>query len=348
MPDPSKFTLDKTSGYLYDSATGLYYDPNSLYYWNSVIQKYMYYNTEKMTYMLAPVSFDYNAGGSVAQSEAAVEPETKKPKPEKQDKVKVAKKIAKDMERWAKTLNQKKETAVYRTNSNSSDYSVGLGIGSADIGFSVLEKKATNPVLIMGQASVLQPDTTSQAGLPPASTPLVAAYGESESSEDESTDEPDFLDFTKMICNLCKRQLPSSEALDKHSKLSDLHKKNLEAFRSNAKNNSANSASKPVYRDRAKERRMKYGVTDDPQPSKLKEKYLKSRELAETAPSTSSAAAEPIGVENVGNRLLQKMGWTEGQGLGKSNQGRTTIIEVNTFLFLLAKTLACFAISKCS
>lgn len=293
----------------------------------------MYYNTEKMTYMLAPVSFDYNASGAVSQPEVAAEPETKKPKPEKQDKVKVAKKIAKDMERWAKTLNQRKETAVCRGSASASDFSIGPAVGSADIGFSVLEKKSANPVLIMAPAPVLQPDTIPPASFPPASAPLVAAYGESESSEDESTDEPDFLDFAKMICNLCKRQLPSSGALDKHSKLSDLHKKNLETFRANAKN-SANSASKPVYRDRAKERRMKYGVTDDPQPSKLKEKYLKSRELAEAAPSTS-AAAEPIGVENVGNRLLQKMGWTEGQGLGKTNQGRTTIIEVSTFLFLL-------------
>jgi len=35
---------------------------------------------------------------------------------------------------------------------------------------------------------------------------------------------------------------------------------------------------------------------------------------------------------NVGNKLLQKMGWQEGQGLGKGNQGRTTIIEVKIHL----------------
>lgn len=70
---------------------------------------------------------------------------------------------------------------------------------------------------------------------------------------------------------------------------------------------------------------MKYGDTDEPQPSKLKEKYLKVRELVDL-PATSTVA-EPIGSENVGNRLLQKMGWTEGQGLGKANQGRTTIIQ---------------------
>ena len=34
-----------------------------------------------------------------------------------------------------------------------------------------------------------------------------------------------------------------------------------------------------------------------------------------------------IGSDNIGNRLLKKMGWNDGQGLGKSNQGRTQIIE---------------------
>lgn len=45
--------------------------------------------------------------------------------------------------------------------------------------------------------------------------------------------------------------------------------------------------------------------------------------------NSSNLAATPIGKSNLGNRLLQKMGWSEGQGLGKSNQGRTNIIEVN-------------------
>ena len=317
IPDISKFTYDKSSGYHYDCSTGLYYDPNSSYYWNTIIQKYLYYDHDKLTYLLAPVtSYDYT--GIQQQAEISTEPETKKLKPEKQDKVKVAKKIAKDMERWAKTLNQKKESTVCRVNVEGNCNSVGSA-GSADIGYSVLEKKNGNPVLI---------NCPSFANEVPIgaiqSTPLVAAYGESESSEDESqNDDMDFLDFGKLICNLCKRQLTSAEALAKHAKLSDLHKKNLELRRSSTKK--ADASSKIVYRDRAKERRMKYGDTDEPQPSKLKEKYLKARELVEM-PVTSSVA-EPIGSENVGNRLLQKMGWTEGQGLGKANQGRTTIIQ---------------------
>lgn len=32
----------------------------------------------------------------------------------------------------------------------------------------------------------------------------------------------------------------------------------------------------------------------------------------------------------MGNKLLMKMGWKDGQGLGRKNQGRTNIIEVES------------------
>lgn len=223
------------------------------------------------------------------------------------------------MERWAKNLNQKKESSSARANADAVSAASGSATAAADIGFSVLEKK--NGSVPMSTAMF-----RSEVHEEPQSTPLVAEYGgETESSGDEEVfDDIDYLDFSKLICNLCKRQFTSPDTLTKHSKLSSLHKQNLEAKKVRKRPNSE----KIVYRDRAKERRMKYGDPDEPQPSKLKEKYLKSRELVENLPVATTSVMEPIGTENVGNKLLQKMGWTEGQGLGKSNQGRTTIIQV--------------------
>merc|ERR1712079_338023 len=40
------------------------------------------------------------------------------------------------------------------------------------------------------------------------------------------------------------------------------------------------------------------------------------------------ASAPKIGEDNVGNKMLQKMGWKDGLGLGKKNQGRTDVIDV--------------------
>ena len=102
----------------------------------------------------------------------------------------------------------------------------------------------------------------------------------------------------------------------------------------NAQSSSAASAasiSGGRYRDRAKERRQKYGIDDEgPRPNRLKEKYLAAVEEAEMAGNSKGSNREkmPIDGSNIGSKMLQKMGWKEGLGLGKANQGRTTIIEV--------------------
>ena len=80
------------------------------------------------------------------------------------------------------------------------------------------------------------------------------------------------------------------------------------------------------YRDRAKERRNKFGDDDKPIPNKFKEKYLRALDDTSSASGSDLANAPKIAENNKGNKMLQKMGWKDGQGLGKKNQGRTDII----------------------
>lgn len=88
------------------------------------------------------------------------------------------------------------------------------------------------------------------------------------------------------------------------------------------------------YRDRAKERRQKYGEADPPPLNKSRERFHKEIEKQASAAALVAASAQvaqtPIGGGNVGNKLLMKMGWKDGQGLGRKNQGRTNIIEVES------------------
>ena len=111
----------------------------------------------------------------------------------------------------------------------------------------------------------------------------------------------------------------------RHNQLSDLHKQNLEKWCSRSGSVEDSNCDSQQYRDRAKERRTKYGEADAPKPNKLKEKYMRAMQDVET----KSLPEKNIGSDNIGSKMLQRMGWKEGLGLGKSNQGRTDIIEVN-------------------
>ncbi|XP_054720113.1 RNA-binding protein 5-like isoform X2 [Uloborus diversus] len=263
LPDISTYQYDESSGYYYDATTGLYYDANSQYYYNSESQQYLYWAGEHQTYLpvqstQSTTSADVSAQSTIAsmptaattaQGNAATnlteteEQGKKNKKEEKLDKVKIAKKIAKDMEKWAKTLNQKKENAklgivasppitmnpTLMMNSDISRHSA-----AADAGFAILEKRTS-----LAERNALMAELDSKLGVSATKTTLVS-YGDDSDSDTEPDTAPDvkrpqnskvdesrFIDLSKMACLLCKRQFPNKDALSRHQQLSDLHKKNL-------------------------------------------------------------------------------------------------------------------------
>ncbi|CAL8086789.1 unnamed protein product [Calicophoron daubneyi] len=87
------------------------------------------------------------------------------------------------------------------------------------------------------------------------------------------------------------------------------------------------------YRDRAKERRQRYGLPSPPR-SKYRDEISPSPQTALTPPTdqiplpgNNSPFLPQPPAANVGSRLMEKMGWQAGQGLGRANQGRTDIVE---------------------
>lgn len=151
-----------------------------------------------------------------------------------------------------------------------------------------------------------------------------------------------------VICTLCRRQFSSPEQLQRHEKESKLHaenlaKQNLAQQQSQTQTQNQQQQQPVVYRDRASERRAIYGQSEIPDESEFGRKdevFNRGKRRAgsiteyfidnngnnnNSSSSTSNTTPPTVLIEdtnNPGNQLLRRMGWSDGQGLGKDSSGR--------------------------
>ena len=117
------------------------------------------------------------------------------------------------------------------------------------------------------------------------------------------------------LCLICRRKFANLDKLHKHEKLSDLHKENL------AKKDAATTtaASETSYRDRTKERQLMYGSHVPTKSTSHAEALLAEHSAASIVPTEIIRPEDTLNdTNNVGNKLLQKMGWSSGELLGRT------------------------------
>lgn len=141
------------------------------YYYNVQTQQYLYWDTEKQTYVPAPANINTEQNEKTADGSAASsskEPKEKKEKPKSKTAQQVAmlnthhicrksaflrvvrfspsmylfifySQIAKDMERWAKSLNKQKEN--FKSSFQPISQEERKEAAAADAGYSLFERK---------------------------------------------------------------------------------------------------------------------------------------------------------------------------------------------------------------
>ncbi|KAI4255499.1 MAG: hypothetical protein L6R42_006694 [Xanthoria sp. 1 TBL-2021] len=152
---------------------------------------------------------------------------------------------------------------------------------------------------------------------------------------ENSTPMQTFANPEKKCCYLCSRQFKTEAEVNKHERLSQLHRDNLKndhlVAQAQAKMTKAGLSSTATsqddnseYRDRAKERRAAFGGS-----KKISLPLKKQASQPEGAESNEPGQPPP---PSKGASLLGKMGWSAGEGLGAQGTGRTEAIATEMYV----------------
>jgi len=359
----ASYVFQAQSGYFLDSITDFYYCPKSKLYYSGTDGKYFTYDAtlnppfKPHTIPLpseshrAPAAIEASSSQSTAISIA--EAMSKKPiimslsgnaknKGKGVFNVGVSKKVVDNLAKWEAA---KQEADNDHASSDSSVFGKADKLKSSQVSSISLESALLSSSLLQMPIPAAQPTAIAEK---PANSSEAAVDANASNQAAVKSDEPPVpqANANTFICYLCRRQFNSADQLKRHENESKLHAENL--AKQNANEDDSIPTTVPaggvVYRDRASERRAIQGTTGAPtslkEKGKFKEKKVDqdigryaSSSIVHQSVSVSGSGAVPevalsTDLSNPGNQLLRKMGWSEGKGLGKDEQGREIAVGV--------------------
>lgn len=163
-------------------------------------------------------------------------------------------------------------------------------------------------------------DATSQA----------ASNHQSSETAENAPPTQSYADLGRKCCLLCSRQFKTEAEVNKHERLSQLHRDNLKdsdlrakALAKLAKAGIGNTSDGPAYRDRARERRAAFNQPKRPVPDSSSSRAPVAQQQQEEEQSAT---------QSKGAALLGKMGWTAGEGLGAQGTGIVTPVATEMYV----------------
>jgi len=331
----ASFLFDARSGMFYEPSSDFFYDPKTKLYYSNKEQRYFRYDADKKPDAFQPIGDENGASGQglmggqggegstspVGETAAEVSPgpnviETKPEKVELKPKIAISlKTTVSPKDGGRKSLNEltamektkRKEKTIRRKES-----------------LSAVENNAANPALTQPHKKHAKDmdKWSDRIKEMRGGDPTNDAAPASEKVKTTASGQP--------ICALCRRKFATLEKLQQHEKLSPLHKENLakkaatDAVAAAAANDAAKQRqeSETSYRDRSKERRlMHHGSHVNPDSSHAEAllAHTLNSSSAETKPTEVIRPEETLNDANVGNQMLQKLGWKSGETLGRNN-----------------------------
>lgn len=158
-------------------------------------------------------------------------------------------------------------------------------------------------------------------------------------SRGDCTPAKSYADLSRKCCYLCSRQFKTDAEVNKHERLSQLHRENLKnedlvlkAQEKMAKagiptdSQGETQGETQEYRDRAKERRAAFGVSGKKMSLPLK------NPVSQLSDAQDGKDEHSIPTVSKGASLLGKMGWSAGKGLGAQGTGVTAPIATEMYV----------------